>query len=639
VRAAAATLRETCQRRVHELGELFVTVNDPPPVCATCGAPLRVRKTVVRHGMTLAHGSFHLREKVYACTPACQTRVQHAPSVERLLPPGSRVGYDVMVAVGLDRFVRHQQREEIRATLASEHGIALSVGEISTLARRFLAYVAALHQASQPALAAALAADGGYPLHLDATCEDGRGTLLVMRAGWRHWTLGAWKISTERAELILPRIQEVAKGFGEPCALIRDLGRAVAEATEDYVASLDHGRRIPIFACHYHLLEDIGRDLLTPGHDRLRVLFREAGVVPRLRAFAREHGRRLGAAIIEGRDGLRTWLTDPHGHAQIPGGQSGLTIVRGVAQWILDYQAESTDEGFPFDTPYLTLFERSAQVVAAIKRYLDTPPTDRSVKTSLERLQTILRPVACDVPPFISVATALVGRCQLFTQLRRALRVDATASQPVDTRDATVASLKAIEQEVTALKASLHAQRPARGSGKDTRQAIDIILAHLDRHGRYLWGHAIPVTGRDGPEVRLVDRTNNEMESFFHTMKRQERRRSGRKILTYDLECTPPAAALVANLTHADYVELVCASLQRLPEAFAKLDAADRSRSVALRAADSSVQTETASLSTADRRLVRMPALSKRILAASQACGSRAVSPRQGAKVSSATDF
>ena len=57
------------------------------------------------------------------------------------------------------------------------HGIALSSGEISVLSARFLAYLERLHHASAPALRAALASDGGWPLHIDATGEDGRGTL------------------------------------------------------------------------------------------------------------------------------------------------------------------------------------------------------------------------------------------------------------------------------------------------------------------------------------------------------------------------------------------------------------------------------------------------------------------------------
>jgi hypothetical protein len=37
--------------------------------------------------------------------------------------------------------------------------------------------------------------DGGWPMHIDATGENGRGTLLVAYAGWRGWVLGAWRIT------------------------------------------------------------------------------------------------------------------------------------------------------------------------------------------------------------------------------------------------------------------------------------------------------------------------------------------------------------------------------------------------------------------------------------------------------------
>src|SRR2546430_5696078 len=100
--------------------------------------------------------------------------------------------------------------------------------------------------------------------------------------------------------------------------------------------------------------------------------------------------------------------------------------------------------------------------------------------------------------------------------------------------------------------------------------------------GPYLWGHALRLPRRVGGGIRLVARTNNGLESLFHTIKHGERRRSGRKILTQDFEILPPAAALATNLHHADYVSLLCGSLDRLPEAFAALDAPHRSRSIAV---------------------------------------------------------
>src|SRR5256886_2148223 len=123
--------------------------------------------------------------------------------------------------------------------------------------------------------------------------------------------------------------------------------------------------------------------------------------------------------------------------------------------------------------------------------------------------------------------------------------------------------------------------------------------------GPYLWGHALRLPRRVGGGIRLVARTNNGLESLFHTIKHGERRRSGRKILTQDFEILPPAAALATNLHHADYVSLLCGSLDRLPEAFAALDAPHRSRSIAVGAKQSSTTVETASLSTIDKRFVR----------------------------------
>jgi len=95
-------------------------------------------------------------------------------------------------------------------------------------------------------------------------------------AGWRGWVLGAWKIPTERAEAIRPRLEEVAAQFGPPCALMRDLGRAVTEAASGLTKTL--GRSIPVLACHLHFLRDVGTDLLREAHDQLRNWFRQLDV-------------------------------------------------------------------------------------------------------------------------------------------------------------------------------------------------------------------------------------------------------------------------------------------------------------------------------------------------------------------------
>jgi hypothetical protein len=617
-------MQDGFQNHLFEVAGVLVTADDPLETCPICSRSMYVQKTVRRNGLTLTHGSFRVRETVRICASRCRhegSRVVHRPAtLACLIPPGSVVGYDVMVHIGLERFVHHRQRDEIRAGLEKDHGIVLSSGEISDLGRRFLVYLEALHREKAPALRAAMEADGGWPLHIDATGEDGRGTLLVAFSGWRRWVLGAWKVPTERSDVILPRLDETAALFDSPCAIMRDLGRAVTEAAEQFVHQL--ASPIPVLACHQHFLRDVGTDLLREGHDKLRGLFRRVDIRKDIRAFVRKLGRCLGKRIHETRVDIRAWLDQSVQDLEIPEGAAGIAVVRALAQWILDFSADGNNQGFPFDLPYLDLYVRCLHIRWAVDGFLRKEPADAKVKKFLARLQKILAPMDCDVPPFAQVPQNLDKRANIFAELRTALRLapkssgrSAGAAAPADALQ-TANEFEDIRAAVAKLSARLKKRRPERGPAKDIRQAIDIVLTHLDRHGQFLWGHAI-ATNEETGRVRLVDRTNNVLEAFFHGMKHGERRRSGRKILTQDFERLPAATALAINLTRPDYVAILCGSLEQLPKAFAKLDEGNRAHSLPARTGDMpTIETETASMTLADKRLIRLDQMEKRIVAA-----------------------
>jgi hypothetical protein len=597
---------------VQALAGVPLIVREPPKACAVCDGGMNVQKTIRRTVRTLTHGSFQAQETIFVCASRCQKQnhlvTARSSSLAQLLVPHCTVGYDVLVYVGCQRFLHYRQREEIRTDLEKRYGIVLSTGEISALGRRFLVYLKALHKKRAPALRAALEADGGWPLHIDATGEDGRGTMVTAWAGWRNWVLSAWKAPTERAEFILPGIELVAAEFGAPCAIVRDLGRAMTEAAAQYVQS--RKKPIPMLACHQHFLADIGEDLLEEEHNQLRDGFRQIRLLPRLRAFARQQGRHLGESIGLGREALDRWLEETGRTHGLPKGVGGIVAVRSMAQWVLDYHDEGSGLGFPFDLPWLDLFCRGLQLLAAVRTFRRTVPADTPIRKALETLERMLRPLEGNQPPLLLIQDALSQRADLFHRLRAVLRLEE--------KNPTAKKLDQIQAALQHLEALLRSKRPERGPAKDTRGAIDLILAHLDRHGPHLWGHAIRIPRRAGGGIRLVARTNNGLESLFHTIKHGERRRSGRKILTQDFEVLPPAAALATNLHHADYVTLVCGSLDRLPEAFAQLDATHRSRSIAVGAEQKGTTAETASLSTIDKRFVRREIFEDYILAAAK---------------------
>lgn len=458
-------------------------------------------------------------------------------------------------------------------------------------------------------------------MHIDATGEDGRGTMLTVLAGWRGWVLGSWKIPTECADAVLPRLRSVADLFGEPCAIMRDFGRAMTEAARTFVQ--ERNLDIPILGCHFHFLRDVGEDLLEEPHDRLRSSFRRFEVRSGLRALARDLGRKLGTEIDAVRLELGRWLNEPSDGHDLGDGDTGLAMVRALAQWVLQYQDDGEGDGFPFDLPYLDLWNRCNAALRATEAYLRTPPADRTVRSALARLHRIVEPARSQLP-FCHTATVLERRARIFTELRQALRMEVKpdgGSQATPASRAAQQDLQDTKKAVEKLKASLQERRPERGPAQDVRKAIDLVLDHLDRHGESLWGHAISMPPEAGGGTKLVERTNLVLEGFFGVFKHGERRRSGRKTLTQDLERLPGIAPLAANLNKADYVSILCGQIEELPAAFAALDA--RHRHFALPVArhaqgDGYADVASASLPAADRSILRSKELRQKILVAAR---------------------
>jgi hypothetical protein len=214
-----------------------------------------------------------------------------------------------------------------------------------------------------------------------------------------------------------------------------------------------------------------------------------------------------------------------------------------------------------------------------------------------------------------------VGRLPLFDELRAVLRMAESLPEKETDQD-----LNQMCDEFDKWVVLLRQRRPARGPAVDIRDAIDIILKHIDSHGDNLWGHCVQLPESAGSCIRLVSRTNETAENFFKELKHDERRRSGRKNLGQDLENLPAEAALARNLEHDDYVWLLCGSLDRLPEAFFELDRNERtnellgvnSNAEKQGRLEADLQIASASLCPADRQIIRTEEMDRRITAAAQ---------------------
>lgn len=520
--------------------------------CPVCEGALNVYKSRSRQVITLAAGPFRAIETLKHCGEDSTHPVLGSHVLARQVLPRQRYGYDLIVHVGCARYLENKQREEIQAELSRTRGIELSTGSLSYLCDRFLIHLEALHLARVPQLRSAL---GDYPLHIDATCEHGKGGLFVCMDGWRGWVLVAGRIASEHEDHLRPLVEKTTQLFGNPIATVRDMGKGGANA----VAPLREKGVIDLI-CHYHFLAAVGKKLFEQPYGLLRKLLKSSKVRTDLRALLRDLRGYSATTPQEGRFGKGVV------HEQL------LALVL----WILEGDG-TKDLLYPFALVHLAFFQRCRQALQRAQCWVQGPRT-LPERRALDHLATLVRRFDQD-HRFTTAVTRLEAGWQAFCELRDVLQLSNTELPRADGRahQRELAPLEARRlREIEAALRDYRAELAERIVSTHNEGALSaspsaVIMKYLDRYGAHLFGHP---TRRDeeGAIVAIVERTNNVPEHFFGEEKQHLRRRLGRAHLGRDLEDQPAQAALAANLRHPDYVRVLCGSLDHLPIAFAELD-------------------------------------------------------------------
>lgn len=523
--------------------------------CPSCAGRLGVQKSTTRTVVTLAQGHFTAREVSKRCdaghSPPCPE--VRSEVLLRLVRPRQRFGYDLVVYVGIARYLQRKQRDEIREDLAQHYHINLSAGSVSHLCDRFLQYLEALHLKRAPQLREVMR--GGYPLHIDATSEQGRGGLFICMDGWRNWVLTAARIGSESGDQLRPLVEKTTALFGLPVATVRDMGEGMAGAVEPL-----RNLGIPDLICHYHFLAAVGAALLERPYQVLRNLLHRSKVRPDMRALLRE---------------LRHYqAADRHTERFGPGKVRDDLLA--LVLWLLQGSG-CKDAPFPFSVPHVDFVLRCLQVHSLIAHWVPRPWTQPE-KRAIEHLQRLVGRLQRD-HRVATVLDDLQDGQDAFAELRGVLRLGNDELPRGDTRGRQpllpaleLVRLEAIKQAVDEYQAKLEQQVAEQEPLKtESTYPATIILKYFARYGARLFGHPAR-RDEEGTITAVTARTNNVAEHFFGNSKQQLRRRLGRARLARDLEQQPAQAALTANLRDPVYVRILCGSLENLPTAFAALN-------------------------------------------------------------------
>jgi hypothetical protein len=476
------------------------------------------------------------------------------------VPPGANFGYDVLVCIGKALFLKHRNVQEVVVELR-EKNIDISPREVSYLGKKFITYLAMAHGQCSDRIKEAMQLRGGYVFHLDGTCEGQEPLLMSGLDSLSEIVLANVKLPSEKMENVIPFLKKVKERYGNPIALVHDMGAGILKAVEDVFP------KVPDFVCHFHFLRDIGKDLLLSEYDTIRNRLRTHGITAKLHYRA----KRLKQSIDENPD-----MVDVFHHSFQEGGlpESSLELIPTVNTyslilWALDGKNQGHGYGFPFDRPHLSFVKRLQELYLHIDRFKDIELRRnwRDNKPYYKILHD-LKKVMKDTILWNAVEKTK-SKIEIFDKLRDAMRIAPVTGRKGLNHDGMDTNIKTVEKNITKFRDWI-ALKNKNSPCQDYKKMIEQIDKYWDK----LFADPIVVDTPSGKVQVQPQRTNNILEQFFRDFKRGCRRRTGSTSLGQVLRTMLAETPLVKNLENPQYMNALLGKKASLEELFAEIEIA-----------------------------------------------------------------
>ena len=518
---------------------------------------MRLRKTREKTVITLDIGAFRAKETIRWCP---EHPLEFASSELRALTPAQcTFGFDILVYVGKALYLRGKNEPEIIAEL-HERNMAVSDREIGYLGKKFVLYVTLLHQESQAQIQRALVSQGGYILHVDGTCEGDSPHLFTGMDGISQWILAGAKLPSENADDIIAFFRAIQRNYGDPIALVHDMGKGILKAVQEVFPGL------PDFICHYHFLRDLGNDLLKQNHEELIARLRKL----KIRATLRYQAKTLEPFFHENKQRLHKLLREEHPNPRSIVSQVPAAFAYALLHWALHPIDQLGGYGFPFDRPHVLLAQRLKEMEQTFGRLIKA--SFRGDLRVLEsnwpffRLFRELQPMVKD-EELNQILSQIEEKIEIFDQFRYALNLALPDGKRGLNDDGENENIKTIEARVIHFRKEI-AEDPYYADKKYYRT----MIAQIDKYWNKLFADPISVNTPQGPLLIQPQRTNNIMERFFRDIRRRYRKKSGVASFRRTLKTMLPSTPLVCNLEHEEYEKIMLNGCVNLEERFAQMD-------------------------------------------------------------------
>ncbi|MCA1793538.1 MAG: transposase [Desulfobacteraceae bacterium] len=522
--------------------------------CPECDFRLHVQKTAdPKTVVTNDIGAFIAKETVGICPRGHGTF--KSGLLRSLVPKNCTFGFDIIVEVGFSLFVHSRSNQEIMAALATKN-VFLSEREVSYLGRKFIIYLALAHRQSQAVLKEYLADRGGYILHVDGTCEGNSPNLFCGLDGLSELVLDSVKISSEKKDQLIPFFRDIKDRFGEPRALVHDMGKGILNAVAEVFPDT------PDYICHFHFLRDIGKDLLLSDYTAFYKRLRKLKVRPTLKQRGRYLEQKVNPESHD-IDGIAEIFQQGDLHS-IDFEPISDIIVYMLIKWIFEYPSQSRGYGFPFDRPHLDFYRRLQEAYQILGKFKDADMTQKAKKPVIQ-IYKVLADFAED-QRLNDLAKDLETKSAVFDKLRGAMRIALPDGKDGINDNGDCSDMKTIKERVTAFRKWLP-------RNKHREKTYAGMIKQIDKYWEKLFADPIAIQTPQGTITVQPQRTNNILERFFRNEKRRGRKKTGTASLNRMLKSILANTPLVQNLKNEEYLKIILNGCSSLEERFSQIDA------------------------------------------------------------------
>ena len=521
--------------------------------CVECGIGLIVEKVKSRVVYTVAYGRIDARETIKLC-PACRAKYR-SRELPQIVKSGSNYSYDCIVEAGILRYEEKRQIVEIQDIFQSKYHLSVSATQVRRMTYSYLDYLGRLHYSSAEKINATMDSQGGYILHVDSTCEGHAPHLLTCLDGISGFVLYSQKIQSENATSLQISFEKVKKLFGTPLCSVHDMGRGIISALDLVFVAVIH------VICHFHLLRDIGKDLLQELYRKVQKVLSNKEIYAEIRYQTQALEKAAGGKQLAEQLFYQVARQD-----KLTSKEFLLGTLYGYLLNLKSHENKGEGYGFPFDRPKVQYYKQICSIYNELLQIDDLPDFDVDIKKTTRFYKVK------EVRELKQTIKELDTQIGYFDQLRDIMRIALPESKNGLNDEGKISSekeLNSMEKELTGYIKTLKVKIEKEPRGKEKLQGV---IRQLEKYWDKIFASPIKVTVEGKEKTIFPHRTNNQSEQFYRKLKHLFRRLHGRPSVSKDIDYLPEEIALIENLKNQDYVKIVLTSIDNLAFEFAKLD-------------------------------------------------------------------